>query len=112
MGKFSVGDVVIGNAHANRVYSVTREGWIGEVLNEQTDPFGNQQIYVREIYQSDKMIDVTEYWVNANYFDLYVDNSTFDSLDDMISEFSTKKRGDISGWVQCRRYCNRQSKSE
>lgn len=91
MEKFSVGDVVIGTVRANGVYSITREGWIGEVLNERIDQFGDQRIYVREIYQSDKMIDMDEYWVSAEYFDLYVGNGTFDSLDDMISEFSTKK---------------------
>ena len=36
--KFKVGDVIVGNSKANR-YGITREGWVGEVIEVLDDPF-------------------------------------------------------------------------
>lgn len=64
MGKFRVGDIVIGNAQATDRYVVTTKGWLGIVIEVDIN-----QIAVSPVYDLD-----VEYNVKPEYFELY---STF-----------------------------------
>ena len=62
MNKFSVGDKVVGNAHAH-IYSITRPGWVGTVVETRFEDC-QEQIRVRGDGSTDK------HWVSAKCFDL------------------------------------------
>ena len=81
--RFKVGDVVVGNASANGVYSVTKQGWIGNVEKHRYDGSGIEKIFVRSI-DPDKHEDC--WWVEAKYFDLYESGNSY--LDEMFDDFS------------------------
>lgn len=79
--RFKVGDVVVGNASANGVYSVTKQGWVGTVEEHRYD--GRiEKIFVRSIdpYRREDC-----WWVEAKYFDCESGNSY---LDEMFDDFS------------------------
>ena len=60
--KFKIGDIIIGKPEANKWYCVTREGWIGIVI----DIVGNKQITVTEIGKKNTGVSFT---VNTAYFE-------------------------------------------
>lgn len=65
--KFRVGDIIVGNAIADRCYSITGRGWRGVVtqVSSYKDDEGKALIDVRSINSS------TSYTVAVNCFDLY-----------------------------------------
>lgn len=69
MAKFKVGDYVIGNELANKVYSATVEGWVGKVVTVYDDSF----MAVRDI------VGTEEYCVGVRCFDLYKDSASLTS---------------------------------
>jgi hypothetical protein len=92
--KFQIGDVIIGNAKANSVYGITREGWKGLVVFVS----GNS------IKATSLTGDPYEFPLSSQYFDLYergtikvgcvpYDGSTFStaSLEKAIDELYYKK---------------------
>lgn len=67
--KFKVGDVVVGNEDASRVYSYTGTGWIGVVIAVNSDSWDD--ICVREW----NSLEGSQNWVSSKYFDLYTRDS-------------------------------------
>lgn len=67
--KFKVGDMVIGNASANR-YGITTEGWIGKVVEVDTDCEDGDDIRVTGPGLSGSGV-----YVRSSRFDLFKDNS-------------------------------------
>lgn len=68
MGKFKVGDRVVGNARAN-MYGVTRCGWRGKVVDIDPDPW--LSAYGRILVEGeDRFGYISRYWVNPACFDL------------------------------------------
>lgn len=65
MSKFKVGDLVIGNEDADAEYSITKMGWIGEVIGIRDDD--DEDVRVKNIEGYTKC----ECWVDSSYFDLY-----------------------------------------
>jgi len=71
--KFKVGDKVIGNEHADDIYSVTGKGWVGIVTeNDPKKCNTGDDIRVRAIDEPDG----TNFSVESVYFDLYGEPTT------------------------------------
>lgn len=68
MGKFKVGDVVIGNEKAN-TYSITKQGWIGTVIKIPHD---------NSMYVLGEGTIETGFPVQQSFFDLYNQNQTIE----------------------------------
>lgn len=68
--KFKIGDLVIGNDLANKLYEVTKKGWIGRV--EIIENFEFPEGWPREYLYVTSMNDPSKhYTVRASAFDLY-----------------------------------------
>lgn len=79
--KFKIGDIVIGNKDANLEYTITREGWIGRVIKIRP----NKEI---EVEGRNFLGEISKYWVNPSYFDLYNQNAS----DKLIYEEATMSK--------------------
>ena len=62
MPKFKVGDIVVGNREASIRYSITREGWVGEVTKVYGDRINLRNVETKAVYANlhDSSFDLVE----------------------------------------------------